>query len=167
MGEFLVVTVAAVVVAVLIGAGVGAQLRHKAGAPGRLKRFTAGRAVVVPMGVEFRHDGAALPKAMPHVMAAAARVACSRERGVHKVRGARMVPGFDDGFWSLLAAQSATGRLRCLKREDYLLVAVPMAHPPSSGVLVRLRAEDLTILAQSLTRAHPGHRPRPRPDEAG
>lgn len=128
----------------------------QAGAAGRLKRFTAGREVVVPMGVEFRHDGATLPRSMPPVMAAMARVTCSRERGVFRVRGGRMVPGFDAGFWTLLAAQSATGRWRCLRRDDYLLVAVPMAHPPSSGVHVRLREEDLTILAQSLGLAHPG-----------
>lgn len=167
MGEVLTVAVAVTVVGVGLGVVAAGHLRGRTGAPARLRRFTAGRTVTVPMGVEFRHDGAVLPRTMPRVMAAAARVACSRERGVHKVRGGRMVPGFDDDFWNLLAAQSATGRLRCLKREDYLLVAVPMAHPPSSGVLVRLRAEDLTILAQSLTRAHPGHRPSARGDEAG
>jgi hypothetical protein len=156
MGELLTVAVAVMVVGLGLGAVATGRLRGRSGAPGRLRRFADGREVTVPMGVEFRHDGATLPRAMPAVMAAKAHVGCSRERGVFKVSGARMVPGFDAGFWSLLAAQSSTGRLRCLRRDDYLLVAVPMAHPPSSGVHVRLREDDLTILAQSLSQAHPG-----------
>lgn len=167
MGEFVAMVIALAVAGLGLGAAAAGHLRGRTGAPARLRRFTAGGTVTVPMGVEFRHDGATLPKSMPNVMAAAARVACSRERGVFRVRGARMVPGFDEGFWTVLAAQSATGRLRCLKRDDLFLVAVPMAHPPSSGVLVRLRAEDLTILAQSLSRAHPGHSASARHDEAG
>jgi hypothetical protein len=156
MAEFLTVVVALTVVGLGLGAVATGHLRSRSGAPGRLRRFTNGREVTVPMGVEFRHDGATLPRAMPPVMAAKAHVTCCRERGVLKVQGGRMVPGFDAGFWTLLAAQSATGRWRCLRRDDYLLVAVPMAHPPSSGVHVRLREDDLTILAQSLRRAHPG-----------
>lgn len=146
----------AIVVLLAIGVLVVGRARRPKTPGARLRRFTAGREVTVPMGVEFRHDGATLPRVMPAVMAAKAHVGCSLERGVFKVTGGRMVPGFDAGFWSLLAKQSATGRLRCLRRDDYLLVAVPMAHPPSSGVHVRLREEDLTILAQSLRRAHPG-----------
>lgn len=160
MREAATVVLVVGVIVLLVGSVVAVQVRGRSGAPGRLRRFTAGRAVTVPMGVEFRHDGATLPRTMPPVMAAVAQVACSRERGVIRVKGGRMVPGFDHAFWSLLAAQTTTGRLRCLRRDDYLLVAVPMAHPPSSGVHVRLREEDLTILAQSLSRAHPGMRDR-------
>lgn len=145
----------AVPVALLAAAVVGWR-RLSDSAPTRLQRYKAGRPVTVPLGVEFRHDGAELPKALPQVMAASARVRCSARRGVITVKGARMVPGFDEGFWPLLAAQWEGGRLRCLKREELLLLAVPMADPPGSGVLVRLGTEDLTILADSLSRGHPG-----------
>lgn len=120
-------------------------------APARLARFKAGRKVVVPIAVEFRHDGATLPPTMPNVMAARARVACTQARGVVRVKGARMVPGFNAEFWNAFAALSGAGQLRCLHRDGLLLLAVPMTQPSGSGVLVRLRREDLTILAACLS----------------
>lgn len=128
------------------------------GAPVRLQRFRSGRRVIVPLAVEFRHDGATLPRTMPQVMAARARVACSKVGGVVRVKGARMVPGFNEEFWHALAALSAGGELRCLHRDGFLLLAVPMTHPPGSGVLLKLRRDDLTILAACLSRGRPESR---------
>lgn len=125
-------------------------------AKARLRTFTSGRRVTVPLAIEFRHDGATLPQTMPHVMAARVRAVCSRHGGVLRVKGGRMVPGFDAAFWNTLAAQTAGGELRCLKRDEFLLLAVPLAHPPGGGVHVRLRKDDLTVLAGSLARSHPG-----------
>lgn len=160
MREALAVAVAGAIVAGVAAVVVIGWPRLSGSGVTRLQRYKEGRPVTVPLGVEFRHDGAELPKALPRVMAASARVRCSTGRGVITVKGARMVPGFDDGFWPLLAAQWEDGRLRCLKREEHLLLAVPMAHPPGSGILVRLGTEDLTILVDSLSRGRPG-RPAP------
>lgn len=135
---------------------------RRGSAKARLRSFTGGRKVTVPLAIEFRHDGATLPKTMPHVMAARVRAVCSRDGGVLRVKGGRMVPGFDAAFWNALAAQTAGGELRCLRRDEFLLLAVPMAHPPGGGVHVRLRKDDLTVLAGSLSRSHPG-RPGPPP----
>ncbi len=112
----------------------------------RLRRFESGHTVSLPLDVEFRSDGSRLPATIPAGLNGRARVSCSKDRGLIKVRGGGMVPGFDDEFWNTLTQTARDGSIKSLEQDGEVLLAVPMKYPPNGGILVALAQEDWAIL---------------------
>jgi len=125
----------------------------------RLRRFESGDTVSLPVDIEFRYDGSNLPASIPAGLNGRARVTCSKDRGLIKVRGGGMVPGFDDEFWSTLTLGARGNSVRSLEQDGEVLLAVPMKYPPNGGVFVSLAKEDWAILELALLRSQDPSRP--------
>lgn len=156
MGE----VVSTLVTTLLVGLGAALIGILRRGNPrSRLQRFESGSTVSLPLDIEFRYDGSKLPAAIPAGLNGRARVTCSKDRGVIKVRGGGMVPGFDDDFWSTLTCAARDGTVKSLEEDGEVLLAVPMKYPPNSGVLVSLAKEDWAVLGSAVRRSQDSSRP--------
>jgi hypothetical protein len=156
VGEVLSTLITALMVAfgfVLVG------LLRRGNPHSRLRHFESGHTASLPLDIEFRPDGSRLPATIPAGLNGRARVSCSKDRGLIKVRGGGMVPGFDDEFWSALTHAARDGSVRSLEQDGEVLLAVPMKYPPNGGILVALAQEDWAILESALLRSQDPSRP--------
>lgn len=118
----------------------------------RMEEYSAGRAVCVPLAIEFTHESNRLPAATRQLNSFA-RAECDPYHGLGRVKGATTVPGFQrDDFWCSLRDRLQAETVRMDRSDGVVRFVVPLQAFPSMGVAGVVDEIDWQILTHALRR---------------